>query len=196
MAALMPGWQRAPGWTLSDKRYLSPGETSEREVLPGTPKAQIHTYEVKFDKTINLYISPGDVIEITRILEDNEYKEQRTFPYRNQIDGGLDEWIETLTKDLCDTNWERTNFEVGGGFIKGDDFCKIKVTYKKYTPPIPSIVIGNIEVILSEMRKNADNVDYVMELKKELDRLLTRNNLTRKDIEDLIKKEGLEDELL
>jgi hypothetical protein len=132
MAALMPGWQRAPGWTLSDKRYLSPGETSEREVLPGTPKAQIHTYEVKFDKTINLYISPGDVIEITRILEDNEYKEQRTFPYRNQIDGGLDEWIETLTKDLCDTNWERTNFEVGGGFIKGDDFCKIKVTYKKY----------------------------------------------------------------
>jgi hypothetical protein len=35
-----------------------------------------------------------------------------------------------------------------------------------------------------------------MELKKELDRLLTRNNLTRKDIEDLIKKEGLEDELL
>lgn len=61
---------------------------------------------------------------------------------------------------------------------------------------IPSDVIGNIEVILREMKDNLDNVDYVDELKKELDRILSRNDLNREDIRDLIENRGLESVLL
>lgn len=189
MAGLMPGWQRDQRWTLSNKIYISPGEDVDREPLSSIPEEELHKYEVKFNKVINLYVSPGDAIEITRTLKDNIYKETRAIPFNNQIDGGLDEWIEEITQDLCDANWSRTNFEVGGGFIKGDNPCEIEIIYKKYTPPkprIPADVMGNIEVILRQIKENADNIDYIQELNRELDIILSRNNLTRKDIEDML----------
>ena len=51
---------------------------------------------------------------------------------------------------------------------------------------IPADVLGNIEVIIREMKENADNVDYVIELNNELDKILSQNDLTREDIKDML----------
>lgn len=85
------------------------------------------------------------------------------------------------TRDLClfDADWSNTTV----------DERIIGVT-------IPSEVMGNIEVILRKINENRDDVDYVQELIKELDRILSRYGLTREDIRDLIEREGLGDILL
>lgn len=51
---------------------------------------------------------------------------------------------------------------------------------------ISSDVLANIEVILRKIKENADDIDYVQELNNELDRILSRNDLTREDIKDLL----------
>lgn len=51
---------------------------------------------------------------------------------------------------------------------------------------IPADVLANIEVILMKIDENIDDVDYVQELNNELDRILSRNDLTREDIKDLL----------
>lgn len=61
---------------------------------------------------------------------------------------------------------------------------------------IPADVLASIEVILREMKENIDNVDYVHELKIELDKILSRNRLTKRDIEDMVRKEKLEQIML
>lgn len=199
---LMPGWQRAPGWSESNKIYLSPGEDVEREPLTTIPEEERHIYEVKFNKTINLFISPGDVIEITRILKDNSYKETRAIPFIDREDGGLDEWIKEITKDLCEANWDRTNFEVGGGFLKPSDgaiaeglsACEIEITYKKYTPPkirirIPQDVLDRIErleeLIADSMKAIEEYEDMIADIlaKKEEER-------TVEDKEKLLRIDG------
>lgn len=136
----MPGWERIPEWSDSNKVYTSPGEQLLREPLEEVPESERHTYEMKFDKTINLFVSPGDAIEITRIFKGNYVKHILAIKFP----GGLDAWVNSITKELCELNWNRTNSEVGGGFVKpsidaieeGLKECDIKIEYKLYTPPV------------------------------------------------------------
>lgn len=156
----MPGWQRAKEWTESNKVYTSPGEYVEIEPEEPILPEDTWIYEIRFDKTINLFVSPGEAIEITRILEDNYYKLTRDSEYP----GGLQAWIKDIIKDLCDANWNRTNFEVGGGFVKptfqieqeGHHPCEFNITYRKYIKPkrkITAIRLPKEELVIEKPRK-------------------------------------------
>lgn len=108
--------------------------------------------------------------------------------------GGLEDWVETTAANIARSEAEA---------YCGDETFKATNVNWDYSDErewgdieIPSDVLGNIEVILREMKENIDNIDYVEELKSELDRLLERNDLTREDIRDLIEKRGLGDVLL
>jgi hypothetical protein len=75
----------------------------------------------------------------------------------------------------------------------------IKEKEEIIVPPkvkIPADVLASIEVILREMKENIDNVDYIYELKRELDKILIGNKLSRRDIEDMIRKDKLEQIIL
>lgn len=188
----MPGWQRAPGWTLSNKIYISPGEDVEREPLSTVPEDERHIYEVKFNKIVNLYISPGDVIEITRTLLDNSYTEIRAIPFIDRKDGGLDEWIAEITKDLCDVNWERTNFEVGGGFQRGDNPCEIEILFKKYTPPkrkkIPEADITLYKEIQKRLEGYKKQIEKLEGRRNELEKIMEKTDSEIDELRDIRNK--------
>lgn len=98
--------------------------------------------------------------------------------------GDLGDWAETTAANIARAEAEA---------YCGDETFKATNVNWDYSDErewgdieIPADVLANIEVILRKIDENIDDVDYVQELNNELDRILSRNDLTREDIKDLL----------
>lgn len=98
--------------------------------------------------------------------------------------GDLDDWADKMAENIAKSEAEA---------YCGEETFKATNVNWYYSDErewgdieIPADVLANIEVILMKIDENIDDVDYVQELNNELDRILSRNDLTREDIKDLL----------
>lgn len=115
-------------------------------------------------------------VNITQTYETKRPKED--------LNRWLDERAYAVVKKMCERSCES---------LCDSCFCDYSsIDYSIIEGPteegkvIPSDILANIQVILRKIKENIDDVDYVQELNNELDRILSRNDLTRDDIKDML----------
>jgi hypothetical protein len=201
----VPGWERAAGWTLDNRVYEGVGPTID--MFPEYAGEEQAEYWIKFDILFYFCESPPISPVVFRTLKDCMIVQIFVVPLKEPVPT-FEKWVEKITDTMIDNLAEDIHsmsiIEMGGlrkcGISKEENYA-ITITDKGFTVappkvPIPADVLASIEVMLREMKENIDNVDYVYELKRELDNILRRNGLTRIDIEDMIQKEKLEQIML
>lgn len=108
----------------------------------------------------------------------------------NTMWGDLEEWAEATAANIATSEAE--------GYCGEGTFKAVNVdwnyTNEREWSDIPADIRANIVVMLERIKENLDNIDYVeIELIPQLDRYLSKNDLTRDDIRDIIAEVGLED---
>jgi hypothetical protein len=201
----VPGWERASGWTADNRVYEGVGPTID--MIPEYAGEELADYWIKFDILFYFCESPPISPVVFRTLKDCMIRQIFVSPLKEPVptfEKWTDDITETIIADLAEDIHRMSVIEMGGlrkcGISKEENYA-ITVTDKGFrvAPPkikIPVDVLASIEVILREMKENLDNEDYIYELKKELDKILSRNRLTIRDIEDMIQKEKLEQIML
>lgn len=155
-------------------------------------------FEVKFDWYTGSCQDRFNPPPLAKTYElDKDYTNRRE-AYR--IGGSLDDWAERTANfkavqavskfvgaDAPVFGDPSTWLDVHS--VSGSTYSGCNITWEVISskePRIPSDVLANIEIILRKIKENIDDVDYVQELNNELDRILSRNDLTREDISDLL----------
>jgi hypothetical protein len=131
----VPGWGRAPGFDIKNDRIYEGTSDIIVQSPPGIPEEKKHIYEVTFDVKFFFYDSPPDIPVVTRIIKGQIIIQ--TFDH--EYPGGLDKWVNDITKEYANEIWEDSHRELAGLTSSGGEDFIIEITDKKYTPPKPKV---------------------------------------------------------
>lgn len=177
----VPGWQRAPGWTSSNRVYTGPGFLRFEVPPVRIPPERRFEYRTVLNITTFLCDSP-DLINPLVIRRINGIRIINIFT--EEYPGGLEQWVSDVSIREAEELSTRSIIEVAGlvpcerayGIDEVSSEFIPPIVIPPIPPPVPKFVLDILELLEQRLRE-AETVDEKIAIQEEINSLRRRFGL-------------------